>query len=85
MQNPAGGADVLNRVWTMVEDIGVKDNEPKFEGRYVNMLVTPQKSIIKTKANPNPKTSLKKTDNKQVDIKEQSKVDADSKAKESKN
>ncbi len=56
MQNPEGGVDVLNRVWAMVEDIGIKENEPKFEGRYVNMLVTPQKQIIKTKANPNPKS-----------------------------
>ena len=43
MSNPAAGAEVLNRVWPMVEDIGVMDNKPKFEGRYVNMLVTPQK------------------------------------------
>jgi translation initiation factor IF-3 len=43
MAHPQGGADVLNRVWPMVEDIGVKENEPKLEGRYVNMLVTPQK------------------------------------------
>jgi translation initiation factor IF-3 len=27
----------------MVEDIGQKENEPKLEGRYVNMLVVPQK------------------------------------------
>jgi len=56
MQNPEGGVAVLNRVWEMVEDIGIKENEPKFEGRYVNMLVTPQKQIVKTKANPNPKS-----------------------------
>ncbi len=43
MSNPSAGAEVLNRVWLMVEDIGVKDNNPKFEGRYVNMLVTPSK------------------------------------------
>ena len=43
MAHPQAGADVLNRVWPMVEDIGVKENEPKLEGRYVNMLVTPQK------------------------------------------
>lgn len=43
MSNPAAGAEVLNRIWPMVEDIGVMDNPPKFEGRYVNMLVTPQK------------------------------------------
>jgi translation initiation factor IF-3 len=43
MQNPAAGAEVLNRVWPMVEDIATKENEPKFEGRYVNMLVVPKK------------------------------------------
>jgi translation initiation factor IF-3 len=43
MSNPAAGAEVLNRVWPMVEDIGTMDNKPKFEGRYVNMLVVPQK------------------------------------------
>ena len=43
MSNPAAGAEVLNNVWPMVEDIGHKENEPKFEGRYVNMLVVPIK------------------------------------------
>jgi translation initiation factor IF-3 len=43
MSNPQAGRDVLNKVWPMMEDIGLKDNEPKFEGRYVNMLVVPIK------------------------------------------
>jgi len=43
MANPAAGAEVLMRVWEMVEDVAVKENDPKFEGRYVNMLVTPLK------------------------------------------
>ncbi|MEA3383917.1 MAG: translation initiation factor IF-3 [Campylobacterota bacterium] len=43
MANPAAGAEVLNRVWPMVEDIAIKENEPKLEGRYVNMLVVPAK------------------------------------------
>jgi len=43
MAHPEAGVEVLNRVWPMVEDIGNKENEPKFEGRYVNMLVTPLK------------------------------------------
>jgi len=47
MSNPAAGVEVLNRVWPMVEDIGHKENEPKFEGRYVNMLVTPLKDKSK--------------------------------------
>ncbi len=43
MANPQAGKDVLNRVWPMVEDIATKENEPKFEGRYVNMYVVPKK------------------------------------------
>jgi translation initiation factor IF-3 len=41
MAHPEAGAEVLNKVWPMVEDIGVKDNEPKLEGRFVNMMVLP--------------------------------------------
>ncbi len=44
MANPQAGKDVLNKVWPMVEDIGVKDNEPKLEGRFVNMMVLPKKT-----------------------------------------
>lgn len=44
MANPAAGAEVLARVWDMIEDVSVKEHDPKFEGRYVNMLVTPLKS-----------------------------------------
>ena len=43
MSNPEAGAEVLNRVWQMVEDIAVMEHSPKHEGRYVNMLVTPMK------------------------------------------
>ena len=43
MANPSAGRDVLLRVWPMVEDIGVMEKPPKFEGRYFNMYVTPQK------------------------------------------
>ena len=43
MANPQAGKDVLNRVWPMIEDIADKENEPKFEGRYVNMLTVPKK------------------------------------------
>jgi len=44
MANPSAGVEVLTRVWPMVEDIAIKEAEPKLEGRYVNMLVTPLKS-----------------------------------------
>jgi len=43
MANPAAGAEVLTRVWPMVEDIASKESDPKLEGRYVNMLVVPLK------------------------------------------
>ena len=43
MANPEAGKEVLLRVWPMVEDIGVMEKPPKFEGRYFNMYVIPQK------------------------------------------
>ena len=44
MAHPEAGRDVLLRVWPMVEDIGVLEMRPKFEGRYFNMLVVPMKN-----------------------------------------
>jgi translation initiation factor IF-3 len=43
MAHPEAAKEVLLRVWPMVEDIAVMDKAPKFEGRYYNMYVTPQK------------------------------------------
>ena len=43
MAHPEAGAEVLARIWPMMEDISVRESEPKVEGRYVNMLVIPQK------------------------------------------
>ena len=43
MAHPQAGAEVLRKVWPMVDDIASKENEPKLEGRYVNMLVIPLK------------------------------------------
>ena len=43
MSNPEAGVEVLYRVWHMIEDIAIMDKEPKLEGRYVNLLVTPKK------------------------------------------
>jgi translation initiation factor IF-3 len=43
MAHPEAGREVLLRVWPMVEDLGVMEKPPKFEGRYFNMYVTPQK------------------------------------------
>lgn len=43
MAHPEAAKEVLLRVWPMVEDIAVMEKPPKFEGRYYNMYVTPQK------------------------------------------
>jgi len=43
MAHPEAGKEVLLRVWPMIEDIGVMEKPPKFEGRYYNMYITPQK------------------------------------------
>jgi translation initiation factor IF-3 len=43
MANPSAGVEVLTKIWPMISDIAIKENEPKLEGRYVNMLVTPIK------------------------------------------
>jgi translation initiation factor IF-3 len=43
MAHPEAGREVLLRVWPMVEDVGVMDKSPRFEGRYYNMLVLPKK------------------------------------------
>jgi len=43
MAHPEAAKDVLMKVWSMVEDLGVMDKTPRFEGRYYNMLVLPNK------------------------------------------
>lgn len=43
MATPELGIQVLNRIWPMVEDIGVLEKTAHQEGRYINMYVTPQK------------------------------------------
>ena len=43
MAHPEAAKEVLLRVWPMVEDIAVMEKSPKFEGRYYNMYVVPQK------------------------------------------
>jgi len=43
MANPEAGKEVLLKVWPMVEDLGTMDKPPKFEGRYFNMYVIPNK------------------------------------------
>ncbi len=43
MAHPEAAKEVLLRVWPMVEDLGTMDKPPRFEGRYFNMLVLPNK------------------------------------------
>ncbi|MGM0519133.1 MAG: translation initiation factor IF-3 [Campylobacterota bacterium] len=43
MAHPEAGAEVLERVWPMLEEYGVRENLPKQEGRFVNMMVFPKK------------------------------------------
>jgi translation initiation factor IF-3 len=43
MAHPEAAKEVLDRVWLMIEDIAVLDKPAKFEGRYFNMYVIPQK------------------------------------------
>ena len=43
MQNPSAGVALLEKVWQSIEDKASREKEPNFEGRYVNMLVTPKK------------------------------------------
>ncbi|NOQ30387.1 MAG: translation initiation factor IF-3 [Helicobacteraceae bacterium] len=48
MAHPEAGREVLLRVWPMVEDVGVMDKSPRFEGRYYNMMVLPiKKEVLK--------------------------------------
>ncbi|MDY0365119.1 MAG: translation initiation factor IF-3 [Arcobacter butzleri] len=42
MAQPELGVEVLEKIWPMIEDIGVMDKEPKLEGRYVNMMILPK-------------------------------------------
>lgn len=43
MSNPEAGVALLEKIWQSIEDKTNRDKEPLFEGRYVNMLVTPKK------------------------------------------
>lgn len=43
MSNPEVGVALLERIYQNIEDKASREKEPNFEGRYVNMLVTPKK------------------------------------------
>jgi translation initiation factor IF-3 len=47
MSNPQAGVDILKRVFEMVKHVGSYEKEPKLEGRYVNLYVTPINSSSK--------------------------------------
>lgn len=42
MAHPEAGAEVLERVWPMLEEVGAREKEPKQEGRFVNMYIVPK-------------------------------------------
>ncbi|MCX2683455.1 translation initiation factor IF-3 [Campylobacter sp. MIT 21-1685] len=44
MSTPESGIILLEKIWTMVEEKASREKEPNFEGRYVNMLVTPKRN-----------------------------------------
>jgi len=48
LATPEKGFEVINRVWDMLKDVAEKQNEPKLEGNYINMLVTPLKKKKKS-------------------------------------
>ena len=43
LATPEKGFEVINNVWERIKDIAEKQNEPKLEGNYINLLVTPIK------------------------------------------
>ena len=43
VRHPSAGVALLEKVWQSIEDKASREKEPNFEGRYVNMLVTPKK------------------------------------------
>ncbi|ACM92808.1 translation initiation factor IF-3 [Nautilia profundicola AmH] len=47
LATPEKGFEVINKVWDMISDVAEKQNEPKLEGNYINLLVTPIKKKIK--------------------------------------
>ncbi|MBZ8000770.1 translation initiation factor IF-3, partial [Campylobacter canadensis] len=44
MNAPEAASELLLKIYEGISDIANKDKEPNFEGRYVNMLVTPKKA-----------------------------------------
>jgi len=47
LATPEKGFEVINKVWEMVKDVAEKQNEPKLEGNYINILITPLKKKTK--------------------------------------
>ncbi len=47
MAHPEAGGAVLERVWPMIEEYGVREAAPKQEGRFVNMYVFPKNETKK--------------------------------------
>jgi translation initiation factor IF-3 len=47
LATPEKGFEVINRVWEMIDDVAEKQSDPKLEGNYINLLVTPVKKKTK--------------------------------------
>ncbi len=47
LATPEKGFEVINRIWDMVKEYAEKQNEPKLEGNYINLLITPPKKKTK--------------------------------------
>lgn len=47
LATPEKGFEVINKVWEMIKDVAEKQNGPKLEGNYINLLVTPIKKKSK--------------------------------------
>jgi len=43
LATPERGFEVIDKVWNMLSDVAQKQGEPKLEGNYINLLVTPPK------------------------------------------
>jgi len=48
------GRKVLNRVAEVLNDVGIIENQPRLEGRHMNMIMAPTAEVMKQLKNPKP-------------------------------
>lgn len=77
MATPEAGVALLEKIWTMIENEANRDKEPNFEGRYVNMLVTPKRlngvfmprqALMQNKNQHLAKNQYSKSDDLNIDL-----------------